>query len=1124
MMVIDKNHKFYKLFEFSSTPEIDFLKYYLYFNNVSFDSINKFIFLYKTNKIDEIDLKFLPSFDFQISILNLVYLLEKIGLEDDDTFSNYKSLNRRESFSFLKKLHELSLLFEKNPLFLKHLSMFFKNLIMYGIIYSNCNTWTTLSEDFFNSKKFCLNWKIIRLNESFFNLNVKFTKILYKFFETYLFFHKTHETTTELIMDFFKEKKNDILDSETKEDYNLSIIKNLVILEYLPRLSEIKILYLTKEKKFISFDLEYIKWVNILNDLKIEQGAYLIINKFKYDRISLLYEGASVFFEPQETIFNKNSKNIVSEIIKNKNFNKNLWIEKKFEVKKELLGDNELNKEIFSKEIKIFPNFLDSINYLQKTPFTLDKENLEYINSLYKNLTDPNFETSNAFFKLEKFDLILKLNENEKIFKTYNFAEPLKESIISTEIKNKDKMSQFIFDITTLQQLNLLKNKISMGSYFYYSYLIDRRCRIYPSATLINYQHSKITRALVQPSQNENQIVKIFQKFILNNEFLLKYKIFNFQHLNYLILNKLINYIRIKYNDLDFECFIKNITIVDKNFVFKFTKEILILEQFCDIFFKFGSLTTSIDFNTTIENGLNLAIKINQTLKDDYLNFTSFYVKKDKKFIEYLILFKNYKKFWNSNDFWLSGCWYNDASANVIQLLMFKLFSFNPRLMKIANIFNNDTEHKNIYEYVATEIKKEIKFEAASADIVKQIIMPGAYGQSVLKFIKTADSLLLKNENWKNLENNDENLIFEDENWKNFSINERRKKKNQQLASIEKFVWKVFENENFPIKDYLSLCKNLPKLNKKYRWLNYKGMPIIIEKHEINDYLKTNPQKQKIFILLKKINFIIEKEENFKYFVENVFLKISNQSNESDIKNKKKLLFRNFLLKIDIERIYLDYVGAKDLAIVHENSKLIEKIQKSLQIQQKKLKIAEEKTKESSKRKNLTFYFNGINLNKTGGESEFIKQSIKKRYQLPTQQKDIKKLTLGLSPSSNHADDASIAINCVETAKKYEILLTLIHDSIGTHIGCSFVSKMIFKLENIKFIEYLIENDTYPFDQLNSSFLDNETNLIKNKKKLQILENLRIDFITKRNKNRIIFKENFEIIKKEIFESRKFFN
>jgi hypothetical protein len=119
---------------------------------------------------------------------------------------------------------------------------------------------------------------------------------------------------------------------------------------------------------------------------------------------------------------------------------------------------------------------------------------------------------------------------------------------------------------------------------------------------------------------------------------------------------------------------------------------------------------------------------------------------------------------------------------------MFKTFSFNPELMKISNIFNNDTEYKNIYEYVASLIKKKTNFDLISTELIKQVVMPGAYGQSVLKFIKNADSLLQNNEDWVNLEQNEINSLFETTEWEKLNPKERKKEINQFLASIEKMV------------------------------------------------------------------------------------------------------------------------------------------------------------------------------------------------------------------------------------------------------------------------------------------------------------------------------------------------
>jgi hypothetical protein len=57
-----------------------------------------------------------------------------------------------------------------------------------------------------------------------------------------------------------------------------------------------------------------------------------------------------------------------------------------------------------------------------------------------------------------------------------------------------------------------------------------------------------------------------------------------------------------------------------------------------------------------------------------------------------------------NNEVWIKINWYNDASASVIQLLTIKLLTTDNFTLKLANIFENDTEFKDIYDFVRFKI------------------------------------------------------------------------------------------------------------------------------------------------------------------------------------------------------------------------------------------------------------------------------------------------------------------------------------------------------------------------------------------------------------------------------------
>jgi len=80
-------------------------------------------------------------------------------------------------------------------------------------------------------------------------------------------------------------------------------------------------------------------------------------------------------------------------------------------------------------------------------------------------------------------------------------------------------------------------------------------------------------------------------------------------------------------------------------------------------------------------------------------------------------------------------------------LLIFKTFSYNEKLFRIANIFNNKTQFKNIYAYLTNCCIIEFKNKKETTDIItpsviKQIIMPGSYGQTIITLLKRIKIIL----------------------------------------------------------------------------------------------------------------------------------------------------------------------------------------------------------------------------------------------------------------------------------------------------------------------------------------------------------------------------------------------
>jgi len=126
---------------------------------------------------------------------------------------------------------------------------------------------------------------------------------------------------------------------------------------------------------------------------------------------------------------------------------------------------------------------------------------------------------------------------------------------------------------------------------------------------------------------------------------------------------------------------------------------------------------------------------------------------------------------------------------------------------------------------------------------------------------------------------------------------------------------------------------------------------------------------------------------------------------------------------------------------------------------------------------------------------------------------DTRALSSSVAASSNHSDDASVMILSIIECKKYHVSVVPIHDAMGTSVEFSAITKIVFKKNNIKFIESNLKNEGFPMNLIRE-MEDSDDETKKNKQKL-------LEMV---DANKKLFENNIEEIKKEIMESDDLFN
>lgn len=186
--------------------------------------------------------------------------------------------------------------------------------------------------------------------------------------------------------------------------------------------------------------------------------------------------------------------------------------------------------------------------------------------------------------------------------------------------------------------------------------------------------------------------------------------------------------------------------------------------------------------------------------------------------------------------------WYSDASSSAVTLISLINRFLNPFLLKLLNIEENDTDFKDIYDYVEKKFSNDdhslflekIKITKKELFIVKEnrkewkdMIMPGVYGKTIQGNMESINKYISKHSTRL-------------ETWKNIS----EVKKYKIVTYYNSKTWEYLKKIGFDLKKYEEVCKNEWRKNKEINWLSHVNLPVI------NCVYKTSSRDE----LIKKLN------------------------------------------------------------------------------------------------------------------------------------------------------------------------------------------------------------------------------------------------------------------------------
>lgn len=509
--------------------------------------------------------------------------------------------------------------------------------------------------------------------------------------------------------------------------------------------------------------------------------------------------------------------------------NKNGYILKFSKLLINTLGDDEFTKLFNIKDRDVLVNFISDLliirhsflsNYFEyffdnnwKINLKLDILKifwkLKYINAdvryegkkikLLKEPLNKNIIENSSFnddIWIYKFNLIKKeTNVSKKIFlekinkridfnvRIINYLNNCKFKINNNllkevlNLKEKLKKDGKFMSMLALDEANYVKN----FEWFKFDYLMDNRTRLYIKNIPLNCQLEKILRPIIiNKTVEDDVILKKYRNFSINFNIDIK-DIFYVTNLKIEDRLKLIFFIE---KELPKKKININNLMLDKDI----NIDLIFLQQVYDILKRL-----KIEDLSNIKNEI-----LNKIKKEEDLDDLGFFIE--------------LSNWLNNENKWIECMWYNDASSNVLQILLMKLFVNEEIILKVCNIFDNNTEYLDIYDYVLKNLMKDEKLSLfISRKLIKQIIMPGLYGQTFISLKNQFEELLKNNFNWNELKDIGKNIL---------------------IKKIEKKVWKELKNLGIDIADYLIVLKRLPYETDELYWENMVGMPIVLDKEK----------------------------------------------------------------------------------------------------------------------------------------------------------------------------------------------------------------------------------------------------------------------------------------------------
>lgn len=481
-------------------------------------------------------------------------------------------------------------------------------------------------------------------------------------------------------------------------------------------------------------------------EVPFTNGSTLIVDSALFKILKgLLLTAKLPHSKAQNLTFRENGA--LTHLYNNLNFSYKVWITKfKNKIDPSFLDDAALKNHSFD-----INNLTRIVNHLNSASLRINNAHfLEFKTAI---------ESSSSYKKILQHCERIKptklihtvLDDNVEITSDGNFAF----SALNT--KNINDYLEYTLIISQLTRL--LKH--SNGTFFL-RYVLDGRSRIYVSQWPINYQLNHFVRNIIELAEMDTNW-SVYKNFFASPEYMQYKDIYNLwkiQTIDYTKIQKLLNTHKVEIN-------LAEITAL-KPTCPENLKKLLLAESLLRILASLApsSLVSLQDRLNYATNKLWNQTELNNLLTENASFTDNIFEKNDFSQIKKIKILK--KLFIGEA---LTDTWWADASSNALQLIVLTRGTNSRLLLQLLNLIENTTEHKNIYSYLAYQLRGlDYEHLVANADanflqiidinLAKYIAMPAAYGKTLWSCKKTIKkNLAAKNARWLTLCNDTQDKL-----------------------------------------------------------------------------------------------------------------------------------------------------------------------------------------------------------------------------------------------------------------------------------------------------------------------------------------------------------------------------